>query len=102
MAPARLGTGLRRPISTRHTRLAAHDRGRGRGLLLDPRLRAAGLKIRREGDTRAVSTRVYVLRDAGFVPWLAYGLALGGAPLVVLDMSAGLTSPSPGVTFVPG
>jgi MtN3 and saliva related transmembrane protein len=60
------------------------------------------LKIRREGDTRAIPTRTYVLRDAGFVPWLAYGLALGGAPLVVLDMSAGLTSPSPGVTFVPG
>ena len=60
------------------------------------------LRIRREGDTRAISTRVYVLRDAGLVPWLAYGLALGGAPLVALDLSAGLTPPSPGVAFVPG
>ena len=60
------------------------------------------LKIRREGDTRAISARMHVLRDAGLVPRLAYGLALGGAPLVALDLSAGLTPPSPGVAFVPG
>ena len=34
------------------------------------------LKIWREGDTRAISTRMYVLRNLGFVLWLAYGLAL--------------------------
>ena len=44
------------------------------------------LKIWREGDTRAISTRMYVLRDVGFVLWLAYGLALGSAPLVVFNV----------------
>ena len=44
------------------------------------------LKIWREGDTRAISTRMYVLRDLGFVLWLAYGLALGSAPLVVFNV----------------
>ena len=44
------------------------------------------LKIWREGDTRAISTRMYVLRDLGFVLWLAYGLALRSAPLVVFNV----------------
>ena len=44
------------------------------------------LKIRREGDTRAISARMYVLRNAGFVLWLAYGLALGGGPLVAFNV----------------
>ncbi len=46
------------------------------------------LKIRREGDTRAISARMYVLRDLGFVLWLAYGLALGSVPLVVFNAAA--------------
>src|SRR5215212_6067790 len=44
------------------------------------------LKIRREGDTRAISARMYVLRNLGFVLWLAYGLALGSVPLVVFNV----------------
>ena len=44
------------------------------------------LKIWREGDTRAISTRMYVLRDAGFVLWLAYGLALRSVPLIVFNV----------------
>jgi len=44
------------------------------------------LKIRREGDTRAISTRMYVLRDLGFVLWLAYGLALRSTPLIVFNI----------------
>ena len=46
------------------------------------------LKIWREGDTRAISTRMYVLRDAGFVLWLAYGLALGSVPLIVFNVAS--------------
>ena len=46
------------------------------------------LKIRREGDTRAISTRMYVLRDAGFVLWLAYSLALGSVPLIVFNVAS--------------
>ena len=46
------------------------------------------LKIRREGDTRAISARMYVLRDLGFLLWLAYGLALGSVPLVVFNVAS--------------
>jgi MtN3 and saliva related transmembrane protein len=44
------------------------------------------LKIWREGDTNAISLRMYVLRDLGFVLWLAYGLALRSTPLVVFNI----------------
>ena len=44
------------------------------------------LKIWREGDTRAISLRMYLMRVAGFVLWLGYGLALGSAPLVVFNV----------------
>ena len=46
------------------------------------------LKIWRDGDTRAISTRMYVLRDVGFVLWLAYGVALGSAPLIVFNIAS--------------
>ena len=44
------------------------------------------LKIWREGDTRAISTRMYVLRVVGFVLWLAYGFALGSIPLIAFNI----------------
>ena len=44
------------------------------------------LKIWREGDTRAISLRMYVMRVAGFVLWLGYGLALGSLPLIVFNI----------------
>ena len=44
------------------------------------------LKIWREGDTRAISTSMYVLHDAGFVLWLAYWLALRSTPLIVFNI----------------
>ncbi len=44
------------------------------------------LKIRREGDTRAISLRMYVMRVAGFLLWLGYGLALGSLPLIVFNI----------------
>ena len=44
------------------------------------------LKIWREGDARAISPRMYVLRDLGFVLCLAYGLALRSAPLIVFNV----------------
>ena len=37
------------------------------------------LKIWREGDTNAISLRMYVMRVAGFVLWLAYGFAVSGS-----------------------
>jgi MtN3 and saliva related transmembrane protein len=44
------------------------------------------LKIWREGDTGAISVRMYVLRVAGFLLWLAYGVALGSMPLVAFNI----------------
>jgi MtN3 and saliva related transmembrane protein len=44
------------------------------------------LKIWREGDTRAISLRMYLMRVAGFVLWLGYGFALGSVPLVVFNV----------------
>jgi MtN3 and saliva related transmembrane protein len=44
------------------------------------------LKIWREGDTGAISVRMYVLRVAGFLLWLAYGVALGSMPLVAFNL----------------
>lgn len=43
-------------------------------------------KIWREGDTAAISTRMYVLRTVGFALWLGYGLALGSVPIVVFNV----------------
>ena len=44
------------------------------------------LKIWREGDTRAISVRMYVLRVIGFLLWLAYGFALGSMPLIAFNI----------------
>src|SRR5687768_3625931 len=44
------------------------------------------LKIWREGDTRAISARMYIMRNTGFVLWLAYGFALGSIPLIVFNI----------------
>ncbi|MFL5336995.1 MAG: SemiSWEET family sugar transporter [Geminicoccaceae bacterium] len=45
------------------------------------------LKIWREGDSRAISTRMYVLRDVGFGLWLGYGFALGSTPLILVNIA---------------
>ena len=44
------------------------------------------LKIWREGDTGAISLRMYVMRVAGFVLWLGYGLVIGSRPVVVFNV----------------
>jgi MtN3 and saliva related transmembrane protein len=44
------------------------------------------LKIWREGDTRAISIRMYIMRVTGFVLWLAYGFALGSIPLIIFNI----------------
>jgi MtN3 and saliva related transmembrane protein len=44
------------------------------------------LKIWREGDTRAISVRMYIMRVTGFVLWLAYGFALGSIPLIIFNI----------------
>ena len=44
------------------------------------------LKIWREGNTRAISVRMYVLRVTGFLLWRAYGFALGSIPLIAFHI----------------
>ena len=44
------------------------------------------LKIWRERDCLAISLKMYLLRLAGFVLWLAYGYALGSLPLIVFNL----------------
>ena len=44
------------------------------------------LKIWREGDTQAISLRMYVLRVSGFALWLWYGVLIGSAPVIVFNI----------------
>ena len=43
-------------------------------------------KAWREGDTGALSLRMYLVMTAAFALWLGYGLALGSLPLVVFNV----------------
>jgi MtN3 and saliva related transmembrane protein len=45
------------------------------------------LKIWREGDTRAISLRMYLVLTAGFVLWLGYGVVIGSWPVVVVNVA---------------
>jgi MtN3 and saliva related transmembrane protein len=45
------------------------------------------LKIRREGDTRAISLRMYLVLTAGFVLWLGYGAVIGSWPVVAVNVA---------------
>jgi MtN3 and saliva related transmembrane protein len=44
------------------------------------------LKIWREGDTQAISMRMFVLRVVGLLLWLGYGFALGSLPLIIFNI----------------
>jgi MtN3 and saliva related transmembrane protein len=44
------------------------------------------LKIWREGDTHAISLRMYLMRVTGFVLWLWYGFVIGSAPIVIFNI----------------
>lgn len=43
-------------------------------------------KIVREHDASAVSLRMYVVTVAGFVCWIAYGLAVGSWPVAASNL----------------
>jgi MtN3 and saliva related transmembrane protein len=43
------------------------------------------VKVWREGDTRAISLRMYLVLTAAFVLWLGYGLAIGSWPVVAFN-----------------
>ena len=44
------------------------------------------LKIWREGDTQAISLRMYVMRVSGFALWLWYGILIGSIPVIVFNI----------------
>lgn len=44
------------------------------------------VKAWREGDTAAISTRMYVTISAAFVLWLGYGAVIGSVPLIVFNL----------------
>ena len=45
------------------------------------------LKIWREGDTQAISARMYLVMTAGFVLWLGYGLVIGSWPIIIFNLA---------------
>src|SRR3954452_398094 len=43
------------------------------------------VKAWREGDTRAISLRMYLVLVAGFVLWLGYGVLIGSWPIILVN-----------------
>ena len=43
------------------------------------------VKAWREGDTNAISLRMYLVLVAGFVLWLGYGVMIGSWPIIVVN-----------------
>ncbi len=51
------------------------------------------LKVWREGDTRAISKRTYVINTTSFVLWTVFGLLIWSFPVIVFNaLSLVLTS----------
>ena len=44
------------------------------------------VKAWREGDTNAISLRMYLVLVAGFVLWLGYGLLIGSWPIILVNL----------------
>jgi MtN3 and saliva related transmembrane protein len=43
------------------------------------------IKAVREGDTGAISKRMYIVTVTAFVLWIAYGFAIGASPLIIFN-----------------
>ena len=43
------------------------------------------MKAIREGDTAAISKRMYMVTVTAFVLWIAYGFVIGALPLVIFN-----------------
>src|SRR5665213_2021709 len=52
------------------------------------------LKAWREGDTHAISKRMYVITVAAFGLWIAYGVMIGSAPIMIFNTLSLLMSGS--------
>ena len=50
------------------------------------------LKAWREGETEAISKRMYIVTVSAFVLWTIYGFAIGSLPIIVFNiLSLGLS-----------
>ena len=56
------------------------------GLLTTGSFVPQALKAWREGDTGALSLRMYLVLTAAFALWLGYGLVIGSWPVVVFNV----------------
>ena len=56
--------------------------GTAAGLLTTGSFVPQAVKAWREGDTNALSLRMYLVLVAAFVLWLGYGLLIGSRPIV--------------------
>lgn len=43
-------------------------------------------KVLREGDTEAISSRMYVVTVTAFTLWIVYGWFIGSVPIVVFNL----------------
>ena len=43
------------------------------------------IKAARDGDTAAISKRMYMVTVTAFVLWIAYGVVIGALPLIVFN-----------------
>jgi MtN3 and saliva related transmembrane protein len=55
------------------------------GLLSTSSFVSQVLKAWREGDTDAISKRMYIVTVTAFVLWTAYGFVIGSLPLIVFN-----------------
>jgi MtN3 and saliva related transmembrane protein len=60
--------------------------GTAAGLLTTGSFVPQALKAWREGDTGALSLRMYLVMTAAFVLWLGYGLVIGSWPIIVFNV----------------
>lgn len=44
------------------------------------------IKAWREGDTAAISTKMYLIISGAFVLWLGYGVLIGSWPMVIFNV----------------
>jgi len=44
------------------------------------------VKAWRDGETNAISTRMYVIISVAFVLWLGYGVMIGSWPMIVFNV----------------
>ncbi|WP_018263378.1 SemiSWEET family sugar transporter [Methylobacterium sp. WSM2598] len=44
------------------------------------------VKAWRDGETSAISTRMYVIISVAFVLWLGYGLVIGSWPIIIFNV----------------